>query len=327
MTNNIYYKSFKSFSKEKALKLNKLWNDELGFIFPISEELMQRNTYDTQGFLEEYSYVAVINEEPVGFVINKIWSHEYQLEAYLNTGWISLIYVKKEFRNQGIGSELLNKSLSAFKSFNCNKVFLGRDYQNFFPGLPVDLKAHVKWFAKRGFSGLYDTNDLVNNKLDSKYELRTYLDNLNYTIRLGNKNDLPKIDAFFKKNFPSRWHVEYLDYVSNGGNGFEYLICLDPEENVCGFCKIQTFDTPINLIGYSLTWRNRFDRIGGVGPLGVDKDYRHKNIAYNLLVSAINELIDRNCQKAIIDWTNLMELYRKFGFEIWKSYTYLQLNF
>ena len=107
----------------------------------------------------------------------------------------------------------------------------------------------------------------------------------------------------------------------------ERIDYIDQLNNVCGFCKLQTFDTPINLIGYSLTWRNRFDRIGGVGPLGVDKDYRHKNIAYNLLVSAINELIDRDCQKAIIDWTNLMELYRKFGFEIWKSYTYLQLNF
>ncbi len=327
MNNSIYYVNFKSYSKEKALKLHKLWNEELGFIFPISDELMQRNTYDTEGFLEEQSFVAICNEEPVGFIINKIWSHKYQLEAYLNTGWISLIYVKKEFRNNGIGTLLLQKSLDVFKSLGCTKVFLGKDYQNFFPGLPVDLKAHVKWFTNRGFSGLYDTNDLVNNNLVSKYELREYLDDTKYKIRLGNKFDLPKIDAFFQKNFPSRWHVEYLDYVSNGGNGSEYLICLDQFENVCGFCKIQTFETPINLIGYSLTWRKRFDRIGGVGPLGVDKDYRHKNIAYNLLVSAINELIDRNCQKAIIDWTNLMELYRKFGFEIWKSYTYLQFNF
>ena len=325
--NSIYYQNFKIYSKEKALKLHNLWNEELGFIFPISDELMKRNTYDTVGFLEENSYVAICNNEPVGFVINKIWSHEYQLESYLNTGWISLIYVKKQFRNIGIGSELLQKSVDCFKSYGCNKVFLGRDYQNFFPGLPVDLKAHVKWFTKRGFSGLYDTNDLVNHNLKLKYQLRNYSDDNSYTIRLATINDLPHIDTFFKKNFPSRWHVEYLDYVSNGGNGSEYLICLDQLNNVCGFCKLQTFDTPINLIGYSLTWRNRFDRIGGVGPLGVDKDYRHKNIAYNLLVSAINELIDRDCQKAIIDWTNLMELYRKFGFEIWKSYTYLQLNF
>lgn len=323
----ITYKNFKDYLKVKVLKLHSLWNDELGFIFPISEELMQRNTYNTLGFLEEHSYVALNDNEPIGFVINKIWLHDYHIENNLNTGWISLIYVKKKFRNMGIGSELLQKSIDAFKSLGCTKIYLGRDYQNFFPGLPVDLKAHLKWFTKRGFCGLYDTNDLVNNKLDFKYELRDYTDNSPYTIRIGNKLDLPKIDAFFKKNFPGRWHVEFLDYVSNGGNGSEYLICLDQFENVCGFCKIQTFDTPINLIGYSLTWRSRFDRIGGIGPLGVDKDYRHKNIAYNLLVSSINELIDRNCQKAIIDWTNLMELYRKFGFEIWKSYTYLQLVF
>lgn len=322
----ICYKNFKDYLKVKVLKLHSLWNDELGFIFPISDELMQRNTYGTLGFLEEHSYVALNDNEPVGFVINKIWSHDYKVEHYLNTGWISLIFVKKEFRNRGIGSELLEKSVNAFKQLGCNKIYLGRDYQNFFPGLPIDLKANRNWFTKKGFSTSYDTNDLVNNKLCSKYELRDYVDNSSYEIRLGNKSDLPKLKTFFEKNFPGRWLVEFDDYVLNGGCGSEYLVCLDQQKNVCGFCKIQTYKTPITLIGYSLTWRDRFDRLGGIGPLGVDKDYRHRNIAYNLLVSGINELIDNNCQKAIIDWTNLMELYRKFGFEIWKSYSYLEFN-
>jgi ABC-type transport system involved in multi-copper enzyme maturation permease subunit len=79
--------------KVKVLKLHSLWNDELGFIFPISEELMQRNTYNTLGFLEEHSYVALYENEPIGFVINKIWLHDYHIENNLNTGWISLIYV------------------------------------------------------------------------------------------------------------------------------------------------------------------------------------------------------------------------------------------
>ena len=62
--------------------------------------------------LEEHSYVALVDDKPVGFVINKIWLHNYPIEQYLNTGWISLIYVKKEFRNMGIGSELLSKLFS-----------------------------------------------------------------------------------------------------------------------------------------------------------------------------------------------------------------------
>lgn len=321
----IYYTNFLNYLKVKVLKLHSLWNDELGFIFPISDELMKRNTYDTLGFLEEHSFVAICDDQPVGFVINKIWSHDYEIENYKNTGWISLIYVKKEYRNRGIGTELLERSKSAFKKLGCNNIFLGRDYQNFFPGLPVELKAHLKWFAKRGFESHYDTNDLVNYNLSSKYELRNYLDGNSYEIRLGNKKDFPKIKTFFEKNFPGRWLVEFSDYVLNGGNGSEYLVCLDQQENVCGFCKVQTYKTPIELIGYSLTWRNRFVRAGGIGPLGVDKDYRHNNIAYNLLVAGYNHLIDDGCQTAIIDWTNLMELYRKFGFEIWKSYTYLQL--
>ena len=55
-----------------------------------------------------------------------------------------------------------------------------------------------------------------------------------------------------------------------------------------------------------------------------NRDYRHKNIAYNLLVSAIDKLYSEGCKNLIIDWTNLMDLYRKFNFEIWKTYWYVQ---
>ena len=47
-------------------------------------------------------------------------------------------------------------------------------------------------------------------------------------------------------------------------------------------------------------------------------------IANNILKQIVNELIERKTTDIIIDWTNLMHIYRNYGFEIWKSYTYYE---
>ena len=131
---------------EKLNDLYLIWNAEYGNIYPITAELFERNI---ENIYMKASYVAVDDGKLIGFVIGKVWQDDYNIKTYEKIGWISLIYVKKEFRNNGIGTLLLQKSLDVFKSLGCTKVFLGKDYQNFFPGLPVDLKAHVKWFTNR----------------------------------------------------------------------------------------------------------------------------------------------------------------------------------
>lgn len=317
--------NFKDYSKEKSLQLFNMWNDEFGFIFPITNDLFLRNTYGTIGFLETNSYVALNDDMPIGFIICKEWGSKIHAEKNKNLGWISLIFVKKEYRNQGIGSALLEKSESVFKEMGINLIFLGKDYQNFFPGLPKDLKSNLGWFSKRGFEALYDTNDLINLNLSSfNMSLKPYHDNREYDIHVANKGEFPQIRTFLTNSFYGRWLLEFEDYVLNGGDGSEFIVCTNSLHEVIGFCRIGTNEIPITQIGFSLTWRARFDRLGGLGPLGVSKDYRHNNIAYNLLVTGLTELKKRGCDKAIIDWTNLLDLYRMFGFELWKTYTYLQ---
>lgn len=306
-------------------KLYNMWNNEFGFIFPISSELFNKNIYSYGKGVLESSFVALDNNEPIGFIIGKTWDNSLEIPNYNNLGWISLIYVKPEFRNQGIGSLLLNKVEEIFKKLKKLEINLGRDYFNFFPGLPTDLKYYRTWFEKRGYIGSYDTNDLIKNiNLNTSKEiLKPYKDNKQYTIRRANVNDLDKLSLLIKNNWPGRWHAELIDYINKGGTGYEYMICLNEEENVCGFCKVCDYETPTNLTSYSLNFKSRFEKIGGIGPLGVDINFRNLNIANNILKTIINELIDKNITNIIIDWTNLMHIYRKYGFEIWKSYTYM----
>ncbi len=320
----ISYLNFQKFNKEDILNLRNLWNDEFGFIFPMTKELFERNTYLTRGFKENISYVALDNNKPVGFIINKIWETTNVDGIYENIGWISLIFVSKKYRKLGIGSKLLELTESNFRKLGITEINLGKDYQNFFPGLPKDLKQYLDWFKKRGFEDLYETNDLINNRLQ-KFNLKQKPNN-DLEVRTATKDDFKELINFMEKNFPGRWLVELKDYIKNEGTGKEFIICLTKDKKIVGFCKACSYNTLINQISFSLTWRERFIRLGGIGPLGVDANFRKQHIAYNLIVKAIEELKNANCEEAIIDWTNLLEFYRKFDFEIWKTYIYIKKN-
>lgn len=305
-------------------ELYKMWNEEFGFIFPITKELFQKNVFDYGECAINNSFVAIENDIAVGFVIGKTWPNKYEVAGYNDIGWISLIYVKPEFRKRGIGSSLLEKIEKIFIEQKKTIINIGKDYYNFFPGVPVEMKIHRSFFSNRGYNLNYDTNDLI-KKITNKTKkevLKAYKDGKSYIVRRATKEDFSKIDHLIKKNWPGRWYMEFLDYVDNGGTGKEYMICIDENDYVCGFCKICDINTPLILSGYSMNYYDRFDHLGGIGPLGVDIEYRKRNIANNILKTIINELIESGATEIIIDWTNLMHIYQKYGFEIWKSYTY-----
>ena len=317
---------FKTYGLDNLCVLNQMWNDEYGFIFPISDQLFRYKTIETPGFLSDASFVALEDNQVVGFITSKIYQHVIPIEAYLGVGWINILFVKKGYRNLGIGSALLEATTNQLVAKGVKKIYLGKDYQNFFPGPPKDLKSFYEWFTKRGFNGLYETNDLINDHLSkTKLQPLPYHENRNYDIHLLQEGERDGLRVFFQNNFPGRWLVEFEDYMQNGGSGKEFIVCTSGSQ-IVGFCRIGTSDTPINQSAFSLTWRDRFEHLGGIGPLGVNKDHRHNNIAYNLIVYAIEELKQRGCNVAIIDWTNLLEFYRLFGFELWKSYTYFEKN-
>ena len=294
--------------------LCKIWNDEYGFIYPISLELFNRNIKNAY---DEASYVAVENDKAIGFIIGKIWQDKYEVGNYSKCGWISLIFVHKQYRNRGIGSMLLQKAEEQFNKLNKEIVYIGRDYLNYFPGLPSDMKNSLLWFEKRGYDQSYLTYDLISKNKDI-----LPLSNNQIKYRFACSKDKEALISFMEKNWPGRWTKELIDYWNDGGTGSEYLLGLD-NDKICAFAKVNYPITNVNLISYSLTWRNRFSSLGGIGPLGVDNEYRGRKIGRDIVVCAKNHLIESGTSDIIIDWTGLLDFYRPMGFEVWKSYYYL----
>lgn len=311
--------SIKNFTKPYK-EIYQIWNDEYGFIYPITEELFLRNTINHNGLLDDGSFIAMIDDKVIGFIFTKVWKHNHFILEYDSYGWISLLYIKPSERRKGIGSRLLKLAEDKLREFKKTKFYIGRDYQNFFPGLPFDFKVSLPWFEKRGYQTTYDTNDLIQTIDETNQPLPLYKND--FLIRFATKDDFPKLRKLFENNWPGRWLVEFEDYIAYNGTGEEYLIGLDGEK-ICAFCKVATPTTKTNLSGYSLTWRSRFPALGGIGPLGVDKEYRGQKLGYNIVAKAVNYFINTKVSHLIVDWTNLIEFYRLFGFEIWKSYKYL----
>ena len=110
-------------------ELYKMWNSEYGNIFPITKSLFDRNTRNAY---DKASFVALVDNIAVGFIIGKVWSDEYEIKGYEDCGWINLIYVLPRYRKLGIGTALLNKAENEFEILNKKVIHLGRDYLNYF---------------------------------------------------------------------------------------------------------------------------------------------------------------------------------------------------
>lgn len=287
-----------------------LWNQEMGFIYPISKIVYEQNVINYE---QKMVFGAYDDFQLIGFVVAKKFEDTY-LESYNNLGFISIIYVSKKYRKNGVGTKLLNSAeeyLAAKTTIN-----IGKDLYNFFPGVPCDFDNLTdQWLEKRGYVGTRYTHDIINSnpkKLEIRYD--------NYKYQPCTLNEKDALLEFLKNNFQGRWFYEADTYFKKGGTGKEYSICLD-KDKVIAFAR--TNDRDFKEISYNTTWHEKFKNLGGVGPLGVDKNYRGQKLGYNIVAFSINTLIDKNITDIIIDWTGLLEFYQQFGFEVWKSFKYM----
>lgn len=287
-----------------------LWNREVGFIYPITPEVFKQNVLNYQS---KIAYGAYNDNELVGFIIGKTFESPI-LSSYNNKAWISLFYVSHKYRRQGIGSKLLTMLEDNFN--DKEEIFVGKDINNFFPGVPTDfINLTDNFLLKRGYEGNKYTHDLINYN-PQYYPTR----NQDCEYVVGTIEIKDQLLKFLEKNFPGRWYYDAYDYFRNGGNGTSYAL-IKKNNAIIAFARIN--DRHEKIYPYNVTWYKRFKNLGGIGPLGVDIDERGKGFGYDIVAHAINILKNRNIVEMIIDWTGILEFYQKFNFEVWKNFKYM----
>ena len=308
---------------EKEEKILSLWNQEMGMIYPIPQDWFYQSIdcYKLKRIICAYDS----NNNLVGFIILKFFDDDL-IPDYKKMAFISLFYVAKKYRKQGIGSKLFNISeeichnILNESSFDEMQIHIGKDIRNFFPGVATDFDNLTDvWLEKRGYQGSRYTHDLIcrfndnnniNININNINNIENNIINKNYDYVKATIDDQEEMIKMMLNNHWNRWAYEVKDYFTLGGNGDDYLLIRDPNDlnyPIIAFSRVNRAKTKI--IAYNMMWKERFKSLGGIGPLGVDQKYRKHGFGNDLLQFSISSLRHDGCTEVMIDWTGLMEFY------------------
>ncbi|MCF6408339.1 GNAT family N-acetyltransferase [Pseudalkalibacillus salsuginis] len=290
-----------------------LWNAELAAHFPISKRLFIQNSIDCPHLFSDGSWYAVAEDRVIGFVTTK-YTNEQEDLLPTEVGWIQALLVQKEFRNHGIGSQLLEKAERALSDLGVDKVLIGGDIHHYFPGVPSLVSNMGQWLENRKYSKVNEVKDFYRAAPSQAEEISV----TNITLSSVSKDEEVPFLLFMEDAFPGRWEYEAREYFNRGGDGSHFIAARYGDE-IIGFVHLNDLDSPV--IGPNLYWYGLFkEKLGGIGPLGIKEDYRKNGYGAAIVQKAINTAIERGCKHLVIDWTELDEFYMSFGFEPWKEF-------
>lgn len=250
-----------------------------------------------------------LNDELVGYIVLKLKDRK---------GVISFIFVKEEFRKQGVGSKLINRGNDFFKDRNIEEITFGAGAGSyFFPGLPKNLQSEC-FFRKMGFDvkdcGLVDMyQDITEWTFDNKI-FEKVKDN-GIVIDYSNEKVAEKIVEFAKINFPN-WY----DYYKSDMNRkrFDKVFYASIDNEVVGISKLWIGDC---------TWDLLFENnVGGGGALGVSEKHRGKGIGLAMKAWGTQKIKEKGIKYVWIGWTYAIDFYKKLGFKVWREYFKVKIN-
>ncbi|WP_286171676.1 GNAT family N-acetyltransferase [Gracilibacillus phocaeensis] len=311
--------------QERMTDMLTLWNDNLP-AFPMRQSLFQQNSLDDQNISFQASRLAV-NEENcvIGMVIAKYWQEKLDVAMLKDTGWIQVLLVDQEYRQQGIGGKLLAHAEERLQATGIQQILLGRDPYHYFPGIPAEDQQTIKWFEKAGYIGQGEEYDLLQSYSDDWKVQAFDKSREEMSFQLLERSDKQAFLDFLHRCFPGRWEYEAMHYFEKGGTGREFVI-LKKANQIIGFCRVNDAQSPY--IAQNVYWDPLFDQeLGGVGPLGVDAKERGQGFGLAIVEAGIQALRNRGIDHIVIDWTGLVSFYQKLGYQPWKKYvSYKKVN-
>ncbi|RXJ02540.1 GNAT family N-acetyltransferase [Anaerobacillus alkaliphilus] len=312
---------YRLMEKDDLEHIVRLWNREMGELFPLTKKLFEQNSIQDKNVLRDGSLVACdVDNQIVGFIVAKLWQEDIpSVRLGVDSGWIQAIVVDSKYRKIGIGKSLVDLVERNFTNSGIRKLFLGRDPWHYFAGIPKEAIETQRWFEKRGYKAGNTVYDLYCDLREYEIKAPNMKD---ATFRLLEYSDQTRFLEFLHQNFPGRWEYEAIRYFQLGGTGREFLV-IERDEEMVGFCRLNDLSSPI--IAQNVYWSTLFlDAVGGIGPLGISKIYRKYGYGLAIVQAAMSVLHQRGIRDLVIDWTEIVDFYAKLGFTTWKAYVYYE---
>jgi len=306
-----------SWNDRRIDALIQLWNQEIGSHFPMRKELFKQNSFEDGNICEKASAIAIDEENHVvGFVVAKRYQEKKEAGMSKEIGWIQVLLVAENRRNQGIGSLLLANAETHLKAAGVKQILLGRDPWHYFPGIPMELAEAKSWFEQKGYQNSGIEHDMIRKYHNDDVAAVPKITGIECQVLKLEDKDL--FLDFLHRCFPGRWEYEAIHYFQKGGTGREFAI-LKKGQRIIGFCRMNDANAPF--IAQNVYWAPLFqEELGGIGPLGVDANERGKGYGLAVVEAGIGFLRERGVSRIVIDWTGLTAFYNKLGYTVWKSY-------
>ena len=286
-----------------------LWNAAAHPDYLINARLLAYNTIPATDEILE-GRLAIHNDQPSGFVLACAVRDG-------TLGWVSALAIHPSVQQRGIGSILLAWAEAWLKGMGCKRMRVGGNLRPFVPGLPYVMRENLEFFAKRGFQ--------APSAQPYEYDIARSLKDYNSTYPKPAHADLSPMQpgeesllfAFLAREYPGRWEFEAEEFVRNGARASDYLL-LRVNGEVQGFCRLTLSDSERPIERF---YPQRLPQPWGqFGPLGLSKSVRGQGLGGYLIDAAALHLKSLGVDGCVIDWTALVELYRKFGFKVYNQY-------
>lgn len=290
-----------------------LWNAACGTDLAINARLAEFNANPATGAIQS-GLIAMSAGEDIGFILASALPNDPQTSLQ-EVGWIDAIAVTPRFQRQGIGRELLDWAEDWLRQNGCARARLGGGLRPFAPGLPVEL-GNVAHFVTLGYVETRRVWDVAR-------DLTNYPSNQSRNqlcIRPAQPKDSDPLLEFFRREFPGRWRFEFEEFLRERGEMTDYQL-LFISNCISGFARLtfENSERPIERF-----YMHRLPRPWGqLGPIGVSKGLRGQGHGRALLNASLNHLRERGVHSSVIDWTDLVGFYSKFGFKPYREYALL----
>lgn len=297
-----------------------LWNGEYRKTFPISKSSYRNLILSDSNLNEEASFVALYDNEPVGFIFIKTWLKDSGLINEKNIANISLIFVKKEMRNMGIGSDLLKLAISEIKKHSTiNKIIVGNDINGLFPGVPNELNDAPIFFMNKGFIQKEGVVDMIHIVKDENEGNDSNTKDVNVGIATEEEKD--ELLKLCVKNNYNREAFLINNYFEKGGSG-RRIVLLRKDDKIIGFARFE--DENKSLFKTSIFMKKK--SLGNIIFEKLDEDY--KNIGYEEILnqSVRNYIIKRGCNKIVVLATKNIHFYKQLDYSVYKYYLQFELE-
>ena len=245
----------------------------------------------------------------------------YPLVAGPAHGWIDALAVAPAAQRQGLGCRLLAAAERWLHEHGRTHMSIGASLRPFAPGVPFELNL-TPFFVRHGYTELdasgepQITHDLAADL--SHYRPPADLRQLPATVRPAQRGQEGSLLAFLAAEFPGRWHYEAEQFLRHDGGRISDYMLLWAEQGVQGACLL-TFPDAVRPMEryypYSLPkpW-------GQAGSIGISAALRGQGYGSVLLDASLRRLHDTGINGCVIDWTNLLDFYGRFGFQPLRSY-------